>query len=108
MELITYGKLQIMIVVCSDLHYGPGDLWSGSEGGVIMVWPWESIEKSMALTVEERHLAALVVERSCIDLKILVTGNSVFNIFTSDVKHMWSGHSGTKVWSAGYLSFALW
>lgn len=94
--------------VLSIVMTSSGDLWSGSEGGVIMVWPWESIEKSMALTVEERHLAALVVERSCIDLKSQVTGNSVFNIFTSDVKHMWSGHSGTKVWSAGYLSFALW
>ncbi|XP_058217182.1 type II inositol polyphosphate 5-phosphatase 15 [Rhododendron vialii] len=85
-----------------------GDLWSGSEGGAIMIWPWESIEKSISLTVEERHLAALLVERSYIDLRSQVTGNGVFNIFTSDVKHIWSDHSGTKVWSAGYLSFALW
>lgn len=100
--------MQVMCVVSFNFHCDPGDLWSGSEGGVIMIWPWESIEKAISLTLEERHLAALLVERSYIDLRSQLTGNGVFYIFTSDVKHMWSDHSGSKVWSAGYLSFALW
>lgn len=85
-----------------------GDLWSGSEGGVIKIWPWESIEKSLSLTVEERHMAALIVERSYIDLRSQVTMNGACNIFTSDVKYMLSDNAGAKVWCAGYLSFALW
>lgn len=85
-----------------------GDLWSGSEGGVVKIWPWEDIEKSLALTAEERHMAALAVERSYIDLKSQVTYNGVCSISGSDVKFMLSDYYGGKVWSAGHLSFALW
>ncbi|XP_059665553.1 type II inositol polyphosphate 5-phosphatase 15-like isoform X2 [Cornus florida] len=84
-----------------------GDLWSGSDG-VIKIWPWEAIEKSLSLTMEERHMAALLVERSYIDLRSQVNVNGGCNIFSSDVKYMSSDHSGAKVWSAGCLSFALW
>lgn len=87
----------------------PGDLWSGSEGGAIMIWPWETIENSLSLTLEERHMAALLIERKYIDLRSQVSDNGVCcNIFAADVKYMLSDHSGAKVWSAGYLSFALW
>ncbi|KAL9165524.1 hypothetical protein ABFS82_06G175800 [Erythranthe guttata] len=83
-----------------------GDLWCGSEGGAIKIWPWEAIEKSLALTTGERHMASLSVERSYIDLR---TQNSIYsNIFTSDVKYMLSDHSVAKMWTAGYQSFALW
>lgn len=85
-----------------------GDLWSGSEGGVIKIWPWESIEKVFSLTMEERHMAALLVERSFIDLRSQVTVNGVCNILASDVKYMISDNCRAKVWSAGYQSFALW
>ncbi|XP_057962460.1 type II inositol polyphosphate 5-phosphatase 15 isoform X2 [Malania oleifera] len=85
-----------------------GDLWSASEGGVIKVWPWEAIEKALSLTTEERHIAALLVERSYIDLRSQVTTNGTCNMFTSDVKHLLSDNSRAKVWSAGYLSLALW
>ncbi|KAF5203241.1 Type i inositol polyphosphate 5-phosphatase [Thalictrum thalictroides] len=85
-----------------------GDVWSGSEGGVVKIWPWEAIEKSLALTVEERHMASLAVERSYIDLKSQVTYNGVCSISGSDVKFMLSDKSRGKVWSAGHLSFALW
>ncbi|URD81200.1 IPPc [Musa troglodytarum] len=40
-----------------------GEIWSGSEGGVIKVWPWDAIEKALSLSVEERHMATLLVER---------------------------------------------
>ncbi|KAF9624009.1 hypothetical protein IFM89_007707 [Coptis chinensis] len=85
-----------------------GDLWSGSEGGVVKIWLWEGLEKSLTLTVEERHMAALMVERSYIDLRSQVTFNGVCSISGSDVKFMLADNFRGKVWSVGHLSFALW
>lgn len=85
-----------------------GDLWSGSEGGVIKIWPWEAIEKALSLTIEERHMSALLVERSYIDPWTQVAVNGFTNILTSDVRYFVSDTSSAKVWSAGYLQFALW
>ncbi|EPS71286.1 hypothetical protein M569_03473, partial [Genlisea aurea] len=85
-----------------------GDMWSGSEGGVIRVWPWESIEKSLSLSSEERRMAALLLERSVIDLRALVTVNGVCNISSSDVKCLLSDNIRAKVWAACSLSFSLW
>ncbi|KAK4436078.1 Type II inositol polyphosphate 5-phosphatase 15 [Sesamum alatum] len=86
-----------------------GDIWSGSEGGAMKIWPWEAVERSLSLTTGERHMASLLVERSYIDLRSQVTQNGVCsNIFTSDVKYMLSDHAGAKVWTASYHSFALW
>ncbi|RWW22595.1 hypothetical protein GW17_00013199 [Ensete ventricosum] len=80
----------------------------GSEGGVIKVWPWDAIEKALSLSVEERHMATLLVERSHIDLRSQVTVGGVCNLPAADVKYMASDNSRSKVWSAGSLSFALW
>lgn len=88
--------------------FDAGDLWSGSEAGVIKIWPWEAIEKSLSLTTEERPMAALIVERSFIDPRGQVAVNGFGNVLTSDVKYLLSDTSRAKVWSAGYLSFALW
>ncbi|XP_049358822.1 type I inositol polyphosphate 5-phosphatase 12-like isoform X1 [Solanum verrucosum] len=85
-----------------------GDIWSGSEGGNIRVWLWESIDKSLSLSPEERHMAALLVERSIVDLKSQVTVNGVCNISSSDVKCLLSDHVRAKVWAAGSASFSLW
>ncbi|KAK6144925.1 hypothetical protein DH2020_021745 [Rehmannia glutinosa] len=86
-----------------------GDIWSGSEGGAMKIWPWEAIEKSLSLTTGERHMASLLIERSYIDLRSQVSQNGACsNIFTSDVKYMLSDHSGAKVWAASYQSFSLW
>ncbi|XP_059655619.1 type I inositol polyphosphate 5-phosphatase 12-like [Cornus florida] len=85
-----------------------GDLWSGSEGGIIKIWPWEAIEKSLSLSPEERHMAALLVERSAIDLRSQVTVNGVCNISSSDVKCLLSDNIRAKVWATGSLSFSLW
>ncbi|XP_022878980.1 type I inositol polyphosphate 5-phosphatase 12-like isoform X2 [Olea europaea var. sylvestris] len=85
-----------------------GDLWTGSEGGFIKVWPWESIEKSLSLSAEERRMAALLVERSSIDLRSQVTVNGVCNISSSDVKCLLSDNVRAKIWAAGSLSFSLW
>ncbi|XP_071921675.1 type II inositol polyphosphate 5-phosphatase 15-like [Coffea arabica] len=95
--------------VLSMVTTSHGDLWSGSEGGVIKTWPWEAIEKSLSLTSEERHMASLLVERSYIDLRSQATLNGSCNsIFTTDIKFMLSDHCRAKVWTAGYLSFAIW
>lgn len=94
--------------VLSIIFTSYGDLWSGSEGGVIKIWPWEAIEKSFSLTMEERHIATLLVERSYIDLRSQVTQNGFSNLLATDVKYLLSDNSRAKVWSAGYLSFTLW
>ncbi|KAM1550457.1 hypothetical protein PS1_043254 [Malus domestica] len=44
-----------------------GDLWSGSEGCSIKIWPREALEKALSLTAEERHTSSLLVERSYIE-----------------------------------------
>ncbi|KAL1340061.1 type II inositol polyphosphate 5-phosphatase 15-like [Arachis stenosperma] len=85
-----------------------GDLWSGSEGGAIKIWPWEALEKSICLTKEERHMAAIMVERSYVDLRSYLPANGSNNMLTSDIKYLVSDNSRGNVWSAGYFSFALW
>ncbi|CAH9125158.1 unnamed protein product [Cuscuta epithymum] len=95
---------QVLSMVTSSY----GDIWSGSEGGTIKVWPWESVEKSLSLSPEEKHMAALLVERSGIDLRNQVTVNGVCNISSSEVKCLLSDHVRAKVWAAGSLSFSLW
>lgn len=86
-----------------------GDLWSGSESGAIIVWPWETLEKAHSYTTEEKHKAPLAVERSYIDLKNQLTSNGIScSILTADVKYLLSDHSGGKIWSAGPMSSALW
>ena len=96
-------------LLCSLLSdFRPGDLWSGFEGGGIIIWPWEAIEKSLSVMNEERPIAVHLVERSYIDLRSQLTANGFSNILTSDVKYLLSDNSKAKVWSAGYLSFALW
>ncbi|XP_030937887.1 type I inositol polyphosphate 5-phosphatase 12 isoform X2 [Quercus lobata] len=85
-----------------------GDLWSGAEGGIIKIWPWESIEKSLSLKAEERHMAALLVERSFVDLRSQVSVNGVCSISSQDIKCLLSDTVRAKVWSAGPMSFSLW
>ncbi|XP_021854125.2 type I inositol polyphosphate 5-phosphatase 13 isoform X2 [Spinacia oleracea] len=96
------GPVLSMIMSCY------GDLWSGGEGGVIKIWPWDSIEKSLSLSAEEKHMAALLVERSNVDLRSQVTVNGVCNISSSDIKAMLSDHARGRVWCATSLSFSLW
>lgn len=105
----------IHMLVVNVIHYSisfhfvnPGDLWSGSEGGGIKIWPWEAVEKSIHLTKEERHSAVIFVERSYVDLRSQLSTNGFSNMLTSDVKYLVSDNSRAKVWSAGYFSFALW
>lgn len=75
---------------------------------MIKVWPWEAVEKSLSLSPEERHMAALLVERSCIDLKSQSIVNGVSNISSSDVKYLLSDNVKSKIWASGSLCFSLW
>nr|XP_027120743.1 type I inositol polyphosphate 5-phosphatase 12-like [Coffea arabica] len=94
--------------VLSMVFSSYGDIWSGSEGGVIKVWPWEAVEKSLSLSPEERHMAALLVERSSVDLRSQVTVNGVCNISSSDIKCLLSDNLRARIWAAASLSFSLW
>lgn len=86
----------------------PGDLWSCSEGGVIKIWTWESMEKSLTLRLEEKHMAALLVERSGINLRAQVTVNGTCNISSSEVKCLLADNVRSKVWAAQLQTFSLW
>ncbi|KAK7264836.1 hypothetical protein RJT34_32448 [Clitoria ternatea] len=96
------GPVHAIVISCY------GDLWSGSEGGIIKIWPWESVEKSLSLSPEERHMAALLVERSFVDLRSQVTVNGVCSISSQEVKCLLSDHLRARVWCASPLSFSLW
>ncbi|KAL1533188.1 phosphoinositide 5-phosphatase [Salvia divinorum] len=85
-----------------------GDIWTGTEGGNIRIWPWEALEKSLGLTQEERRMAAVLIERSVIDLRAQVTINGVCNMPSSDVKYLLSDNVRAKVWAAASQTFSLW
>ncbi|KAG7650666.1 Type II inositol polyphosphate 5-phosphatase 15 [Arabidopsis thaliana] len=86
-----------------------GDIWSGSEGGALKVWPWDgALGKSLSLKMEERHMAALAVERSYIDPRNMVSANGFANTLTSDVTFLVSDLTRARVWSASPLTFAIW
>ncbi|KAL8166219.1 hypothetical protein V2J09_007718 [Rumex salicifolius] len=79
----------------------------GTEDGVIKIWTWETIAKCLSFSAEERHMAAITLERAYIDLKNQVTINGVCYMFASDVKYLASDNSTAKVWSAGIFTFAM-
>ncbi|XP_019091879.1 PREDICTED: type I inositol polyphosphate 5-phosphatase 13-like isoform X4 [Camelina sativa] len=85
-----------------------GDMWSCSEGGVIKIWPWDPLEKSLLLKQEEKHMAALLVERSAIDLRSQVTVNGTCSISSSEVKFLLADSVKAKVWAVQSLSFSIW
>jgi hypothetical protein len=90
-------------------HLNPtGEIWSGSEGGVIKAWPYDAIAKSLSLSPEERHMAALLVERAYIDLRNHCTVGNVCSLPASDVKHMLADYSRAKVWTVTSMTFAIW
>ncbi|KAG8057273.1 hypothetical protein GUJ93_ZPchr0002g23152 [Zizania palustris] len=100
----AYGRTPVLSMVVTSY----GEIWSGSEGGVIKAWPYDAIAKSLSLSPEERHMAALLVERSYIDLRNHCTVGNVCSLPASDVKHMLADHSRAKVWTVTSMTFALW
>jgi hypothetical protein len=85
-----------------------GEIWSGSEGGVIKAWPWDAIARSLSLTQEGKHIAALLVERAYVDLRNHAAVGSMFSLPTADVKYMLADHCRAKVWSLTSMAFAIW
>lgn len=85
-----------------------GEIWSGSEGGVIKAWPWDVIAKSLSLMPEEKHVAALRIERSYIDLRNNAAAGNISSFPAADVKHMLADHSRAKVWFLTSMAFAVW
>ncbi|XP_013666659.2 type I inositol polyphosphate 5-phosphatase 13-like isoform X2 [Brassica napus] len=85
-----------------------GDMWSCSEGGVIKIWPWDSLEKSLLLKPEEKYMAAMLVERSAIDLRSQVTINGTCSLSSSEVKYLLADSVRAKVWAVQSLSFSIW
>lgn len=53
-------------------------------------------------------MAVLTVERSFVDLRSQVAVNGFSCILNSDIKILLSDKCRSKVWSSGFLSFALW
>jgi len=72
------------------------------------VWYGEAIEKSLVSQREEKRKTSFLVERSSIDLRDMVSDGGACPLPAVDVKLLLSDNSRSKVWSAGYLSFALW
>ncbi|XP_033137377.1 type I inositol polyphosphate 5-phosphatase 13 isoform X2 [Brassica rapa] len=85
-----------------------GDMWSCSEGGVIKIWPWDSLEKSLLLKPEEKHMATMLVERSANDLRSQVTVNGTCSLSSSEVKYLLADSVRAKVWAVQSLSFSIW
>jgi hypothetical protein len=75
---------------------------------MIKVWPYDAIAKSLSLSPEEKHMAALLVERAYIDLRNHCTVGNVCSLPASDVKYMLADHSRAKVWTVTSMTFALW
>ncbi|XP_042437362.1 type II inositol polyphosphate 5-phosphatase 15-like isoform X1 [Zingiber officinale] len=85
-----------------------GELWSGSEGGVIIAWSWKIISKALSLSQEDKQRASALVERSFVDLRSLATVGGMCLLPTADIKCLLSDNFYSKVWSSSSLSFALW
>ncbi|EMS49348.1 Type I inositol-1,4,5-trisphosphate 5-phosphatase 12 [Triticum urartu] len=100
----AYGRTPVLSMAITSY----GEIWSGSEGGVIKAWPYDAIAKSLSLSPEERHMAALLVERAYIDLRNHCTVGNVCSLPASDVKYMLADHSRAKVWTLTSMTFALW
>ncbi|XP_066330970.1 type II inositol polyphosphate 5-phosphatase 15-like isoform X2 [Miscanthus floridulus] len=100
----AYSRTPVLAIVVTSY----GEIWSGSEGGVIKAWPWDAIAKSLSFTSGENHMAALLVEKSYIDLRNHATVGNMCSLPAADVKHMLADRCRAKVWSLTSMTFALW
>lgn len=85
-----------------------GELWTGSENGVLRAWPWEANERALSLAAKESHVAVLTMERSYVDLRRHGAPVGTCGLLDSDVRFLLSDHSAGRVWSGGFFSLALW
>lgn len=85
-----------------------GELWTGSENGVLRAWPWEATERALSLDAKESHVAVLSMGRSYIDLRRPGAPVGTCGLLDSDVRFLLSDHTTGRVWSGGFFSLALW
>ncbi|PAN36285.1 hypothetical protein PAHAL_6G271200 [Panicum hallii] len=100
----AFSRTPVLAIVVTSY----GEIWSGSEGGMIKAWPWDAIAKSLSLTSDEKHMASLLVEKAYIDLRNNATVGNMCSLPAADVKHMLADHCRAKVWSITSMTFALW
>ncbi|KAF8646582.1 hypothetical protein HU200_065806 [Digitaria exilis] len=100
----AFSRTPVLAIVVTSY----GEIWSGSEGGIIKAWPWDAIAKSLSLTSEEKHMASLLIEKAYIDLRNHATVGNMSSLPAADVKHMLADHCQAKVWSITSMRFALW
>nr|GEW42267.1 type I inositol polyphosphate 5-phosphatase 13 isoform X1 [Tanacetum cinerariifolium] len=93
MSDMAYHRGPVLSMVTSSYGISTlfgGDMWIGSENGIIKVWSWEALENHFLYHLKNSHTAFLLVERFCIDLKGQVTINGACSVSSSDVKYrMW-------------------
>ncbi|GJN04050.1 hypothetical protein PR202_ga21560 [Eleusine coracana subsp. coracana] len=100
----AFARTPVLSIVVTSY----GEIWSGSEGGIIKAWPWDAIARSLSLTQEGKHIAALMVERAYVDLRNHAAVGNMFSLPTADVKYMLADHCRAKVWSLTSMTFAIW
>ncbi|KAF3789432.1 Type I inositol polyphosphate 5-phosphatase 12 [Nymphaea thermarum] len=105
-EFLTWQAHRNPVLSLAMSSYG--DLWSGSDGGSVKIWPWEAITKALGMIEEERHIAILGIEKSFIDLRSQATVGGTCHLPPGDVKYMLADTCRGKVWGGGHLAFALW
>ncbi|KAG2580085.1 hypothetical protein PVAP13_6NG305700 [Panicum virgatum] len=100
----AFSRTPVLAIVVTSY----GEIWSGSEGGIIKAWPWDAIAKSLSLTSEGKDMASLLVGKAYIDLRNNATVGNMCLLPAADVKHMLVDHCRAKIWSITSMTFALW
>ncbi len=82
-----------------------GELWVGSESGLINVWPCEATSGGLVHGQEDEMMAALFFARLCLPLRGLITGN---NPSQTELYFLVAEHSAGRMWAGGILYITLW
>ncbi|CAM6046137.1 unnamed protein product [Sphagnum compactum] len=82
-----------------------GELWVGSESGLINVWPCEATSGGLVHGQEDEMIAALFFARLCMPLRGLITGN---NPSQTELYFLVAEHSAGRIWAGGILYITLW
>ncbi|XP_024524008.1 type II inositol polyphosphate 5-phosphatase 15 [Selaginella moellendorffii] len=85
-----------------------GELWTGSDGGAIRAWPWETTSHALCRAEEETMSAASLMARSYVDLRARGTAAGATSLANTDVYFLLSEHANGRVWSGGPLALAIW
>jgi len=81
-----------------------GELWVGSESGLINVWPCEATSSGL-IGQEDEMIAALFFARLCVSLCGLIIGN---NPSQTELCFLVAEDSTGRMWAGGILYITLW